>query len=124
VTQQATYSSFKEITMALPHAKSGHPVSVLPNAADLAAWQSTAIFKTDKLEVMRLMLAKGKSMPAHQVAGDITIHCLSGAIALAVGDELRTLAAGQMVYLAGGVVHSLVATEDTCALVHIVLHAA
>lgn len=108
--------------MALPHASSGQPVNVLPSAQDLTALQSTAVFKTDKLEVMRLMFSKGKTMPAHKVAGDITIHCITGAFIVGVESESCTLMAGQMVYLSGGVVHSLTATEDACALVHIVLH--
>ena len=107
--------------MALHHAASGEVVCLLPGATAAPDMQSTAIFKSEKLEVMRLMLAKGKTMPAHQVAGDITIHCLWGSIDLCVADQPRTLAAGSLVYLGGGVVHSLTASEDACVLVHVVL---
>lgn len=107
--------------MAIPHATSGQPVCIQPLGNDVTESQSTAIFKSDALEVMRLVLAKGKTMPAHKVVGEITMHCLAGSIALMVEDEPRSLAAGCMVYLAGGVMHSLTATEDACVLVHIVL---
>ena len=107
--------------MALHHATSGEIVCLLPDATAAPGLQSTAVFKSDKLEVMRLMLAKGKTMPAHKVAGDITLHCLWGGIDLHVEDQPRTLAAGCLVYLGGGVVHSLTATEDACVLVHVVL---
>jgi len=107
--------------MAIPHAISGQPICIFPDTADSIKQQSTAIFKTEKLEVMRLMLARGKTMPAHKVAGEITVQCLSGAIDLLVGDQLTVLAAGHMVYLSGGVVHALTATEDACVLVHVLL---
>lgn len=107
--------------MAIQHAVSGQPVSVLPFANALGERQTVAVFKTSELEVMRLVLPKGKTMPAHKVAGDITVHCLEGAIAFSNDGQDQTLVAGELLYLAGGVVHSLTGVEDSCALVHIVL---
>lgn len=107
--------------MAIPHAKPGQPVSVSAFGAALAQQQNTAIFKTERLEVIRLVLPQGKSMREHKVAGDITVHCLEGRIAFAHGAENQTLAAGELLYLEGGVVHSLTALEDASALLTIVL---
>ncbi len=107
--------------MAIPHVVSGEPVSVLPPANAPGDRQTVALFKTAELEVMRLVLAKGKSMPAHKVAGDITVQCLQGSICFNSEGKDQTLAEGDMLYLAGGVVHSLTAIDDACALVHMVL---
>lgn len=107
--------------MAIQHAVSGQPVSVLPMAHAPGDRQTVALFKTSELEVMRLFLPKGKSMPAHKVAGDITVHCLEGAIAFNNDGQDQVLVAGELLYLSGGVVHSLTGVEDSCALVHIVL---
>jgi quercetin dioxygenase-like cupin family protein len=107
--------------MAMQHAVSGEPVCVLPPANVPGDRQTVALFKTEELEVMRLVLAKGKSMPAHKVAGDITVQCLEGVICFNSDGKDQTLAVGDMLYLAGGVTHSLTALEDACALVHIVL---
>lgn len=107
--------------MAIQHATSGQTVSVLPCANMPGDRQTVAIFKTGELEVIRLVLPQGKSMPAHKVAGDITVQCLAGSIAFASDDSSQTLAAGEMLYLAGGIVHSLTAVDDACALLHIVL---
>ena len=107
--------------MAIQHAISGQPVSVLPHVSAPSERQTVALFKTQELEVMRLVLPKGKSMPMHKVAGDITVQCLEGAILFHSDGTDQTLAAGGMLYLAGGVQHRLTAIEDACALVHIVL---
>ena len=107
--------------MAIPHVVSGEHVNVLPPAHAPSDRQTVALFKTEELEVIRLVLAKGKSMPAHKVAGDITVQCLKGSILFNSGGKDQTLAVGDMLYLAGGVVHSLTAIDDACALVHIVL---
>ena len=110
--------------MAIQHAVSVQPVSVLPSANAPGDRQTVALFKTQELEVMRLVLPKGKSMPAHKVAGDITVQCLEGSIRFHSDGKDQLLAVGDMLYLAGGVVHSLTAMEDACALVHIVLRKA
>ena len=107
--------------MAIPHAISGQSICIFPDSADSIKQQSTTIIKTEKLEVMRLILPRGKTMPAHKVTGEITVQCLSGAIDLLVEDQLTVLGAGHMVCLSGGVVHALTATEDACVLVHVLL---
>lgn len=107
--------------MAIQHATSGEPVTVLPPANAPGERQTVALFKTEGLEVMRVVLPKGKSMPAHKVAGDITVQCLEGSLLFSSGGKDQTLVAGDMLYLDGGVVHSLTGVEDACALVHIVL---
>ncbi|MES2951244.1 MAG: hypothetical protein V4858_22145 [Pseudomonadota bacterium] len=109
--------------MAIPHAVSGQPVIVLPLANSPGERQTVALFKTNELEVMRVVLPTGKSMPAHKVAGDITVQCLEGSVAV-VSEESTTaqiLEAGELMYLNGGVVHSLTGIKDACVLVHIVL---
>ncbi len=107
--------------MAIQHAVSGQAVSVLPCANMPSDRQTVAIFKTDELEVIRLVLPKGKSMSAHKVAGDITVQCLEGSIEFTSNGTTQLLAAGEMLYLAGGVPHSLTGVADACALLHIVL---
>ena len=66
--------------MAIPHAQSGQVIDVGPLGPSLADKRTVALFKTDDLEVMRLVLTAGKSLPPHKVAGEITIHCMEGRI--------------------------------------------
>lgn len=107
--------------MAIAHAVSGRAVSVLPYGAGLAQQPSTALFKTERLEVMRLVLLRGKSLPTHKVTGVITVQCLEGVIDFTSDDGNQQLRAGDLVYLDGGVAHSLTGVEDASALVTIAL---
>ncbi len=71
---------------------------------------------------MRLILPAGKAVPSHQVAGEITVQCLEGSFEFTAEGLTQVMRAGQLLHLAGGAEHSLVALEDACALVTIVLH--
>jgi quercetin dioxygenase-like cupin family protein len=107
--------------MAIPHAAAGEPIDVQPLGLDLASAKTTALFKSEDLEVMRLVLMAGKSLPPHKVPGEITIQCIEGKIDVTAGDKSHLLAAGQLLLLSGNVVHGVIALEDSSALVTIAL---
>lgn len=107
--------------MALPHALPGQAIDVRPLGAQLAQAQTTALFKSIDLEVIRLVLRAGQELPPHQVPGEITVQCVEGAIDVTTGNQSHVLRAGQLLYLAGGVVHGVVAQEDASAIVTIAL---
>jgi quercetin dioxygenase-like cupin family protein len=109
--------------MAISHAGSGEPIDVAPLGAHLPSTKTTALFKSQDLEVMRLVLLAGKSFPPHKVPGEITIQCIEGRIDVSAEGESHVLAPGQLLFLAGGVVHGVLALEDASALVTIALRA-
>ena len=86
--------------MAIPHASSGEPVDVRPLGAALADTRNSALFKGRDLEVMRLVVPVGKPVPVHEVPGEVTLQCLEGRIDVVVDGRHRTLAAGDLLYLA------------------------
>lgn len=92
-----------------------------PFGAGLAAEKTTALFKSADLEVMRLVLTAGKSLPPHSVPGEIMVQCLEGALVVTAEGRSHALGAGQLLYLAGGVIHGVTALEDASALVTIAL---
>ena len=106
--------------MALPHAESGQIIDIAPLGNRLRSSVSTALFKAEDLEVMRLVLLSGKGIPPHKVAGEVTIQCIEGVVEVS-SDEVQTLEAGKMMYLRGDEVHSLRAIEDASMLVTIFL---
>lgn len=107
--------------MALQHVQSGEPADVRPFGADLSQQVTHALFKSTDLEVFRLVLMQGKGMPLHKVAGEITVQCLEGLIDVTVNGESHVLQPGQLLFLAGNVVHDVVAKKDSSALITIVL---
>jgi quercetin dioxygenase-like cupin family protein len=84
--------------MAIPHAAPGEVVSVRPLASALSNAKTSTLVKTDTLEVIRLVVPAGKEVPAHRVAGEITVQCLEGRVAFTAGDATRELAAGDLLY--------------------------
>jgi quercetin dioxygenase-like cupin family protein len=109
--------------MAISHAAPGEPIDVKPLGHHLSGAKTTALFKSDDLEVIRLVLVAGKSLPPHKVAGEITIQCIEGRLDVTAEGRSHVLAAGQLLFLPAGVVHGVVALESASALVTIALKA-
>jgi quercetin dioxygenase-like cupin family protein len=107
--------------MAIPHVLAGEVADVSPFGPRLANEKTSALFKSTDLEVMRLVLRAGKSLPPHRVSGEITIQCVEGAMLVTAEGSEHTLRAGQLLYLRGGSLHSVLAIEDTSALVTVAL---
>ncbi len=107
--------------MAQPHAVSGQVVHLSPLADQLPVALTTVILKAEQLELVRIVLAKGKSMPEHRVQGEITVLCLEGRIALHTSQGTRVLGPSDLIHLRGGEPHGLTAEEDATALLTICL---
>ena len=107
--------------MSIAHAISGEPIDVTPYDARLGEQRSAALFKSEQLEVIRLVLSAGKSMPMHKVSGEITIQCIEGELDVQVDGNSTRLLAGQLMFLLGSVPHSVTAIANASALVTLVL---
>ncbi len=108
--------------MAMPHAAPGDLIDLRPSGATLLETTTQAFFKTEHLEVMRLVLLAGEKFPEHQVGGEVTIQCLEGAVKVRMPDNTAVMHAGSMLYLLADTPHALEATEDTMVLVTILLN--
>lgn len=107
--------------MALPHATSGQVIDVRPLRDRMTEAVSHALFKAEQLELIRLVLPRGKGMPEHAVQGAVTIQCLEGSIDVHAHQTTQRLQAGELVYLAGGEPHAVQAVEDASVLLTILL---
>ncbi len=107
--------------MAAAHAKPGEPICVRPLGTALRGERTKTLIKTESLEVIRLVLPAGKEIPAHQVAGEITVQCLEGRVAFTAGEHTRDLGTGDLLFLAGNEPHALRGIEDASVLVTILL---
>lgn len=107
--------------MAIPHASPGQALDVRPLGGRLSSDKTSALFKSADLEVMRLVLLGGKSLPQHKVPGEITIHCLEGSLDVELDDATVRLEAGQLLFLTGNATHAVKAVTDASALVTIAL---
>ena len=109
--------------MAIPHALPGQAIDVRPLGARLFGETTVALFKSEDLEVMRLVLRAGKSLPPHRVPGEITVQCIEGSIDVTTEGASHVLRAGQLLFLLGNVSHGVTALADSSVLVTVVLKA-
>ena len=107
--------------MAISHAAPGQAIDLLPAVGAADGARTVALFKSRDLEVIRLVLPAGKSLPPHKVAREITIQCVSGALAVNTAAGRHELKAGQLLFLDREAVHDVRALEDVTALVTVVL---
>jgi quercetin dioxygenase-like cupin family protein len=105
--------------MAIPHAQPGEVIDVRPLGPALADATTTALVKTQSLEVIRLVIPRGKEIPTHTTRGEITVQCVEGQVAFTTGGVTQELGAGQLLYLRGQQPHSVRGIEHASLLVTI-----
>lgn len=105
--------------MALQHAKPAQVVNLSPSASG----RSAALVKTDDFEAIRLVVASGAEIPAHQVPGRITLQCLDGHAEIGLAGQTITMKAGDWLHLEGGASHSVKGLADSVLLLTILLKA-
>ena len=102
--------------MSQHHPASGELIDIGPLGSRFDEATSIALARTDDFEVMRIILPKGKSIPEHQVGGEITLQCLEGTIEVQAQDRTQPMHAGQMIYLHGNTPYALYALENASML--------
>lgn len=107
--------------MATLHLSSGEAVNIRPLGAELDETSTNAFFKDPHLEVMRIFLPAGKRMGNHAVDGPITVQCIEGEVDVITGDTHKVIRSDDILYLAAGVEHELLAIKNTSVLLTIVL---
>jgi len=103
--------------MALKHADFMEVVDLTITPAGAEAQGSASVLKTDRIQLMRLVMTAGQVLPEHRVPGEITIQCLSGEITVTSGTRSARLAPCQLVALEGDAPHAVHAHVDATLLV-------
>jgi quercetin dioxygenase-like cupin family protein len=109
--------------MALPHASHLDIVNVAPLGAQLPEAVSTSLIKTDRLQLLHLVLPAHKDRPEHHVDDECTLHCLEGVVEVVMGGGTRQLRAGNLVVLPARQRFALRARTDCAVLMTLILEA-
>jgi quercetin dioxygenase-like cupin family protein len=107
--------------MALPHAALFDVVNVAPLGEKLIDTFSTSLIKTDKLQLLHLVLPAREDQPEHHVDQQCVIHCLEGDVEVVTPAGSRRLGAGELVVLPARQKHSVRARADSALLVTLLL---
>lgn len=103
--------------MALPHARPLDVIDVRPLGDALADAVTTSLLKTSTMQLMRLVLRSGDTLPEHRVPGAITLHCLEGEVIVTTPARPCDLHGGELVMLEGNEAHAVAAVTDASILV-------
>ena len=103
--------------MTSTNPKAGEVFNVRPLGSGVAGATKTSLFKTEALQVVRLLLPAGKEIAPHKASGEITVQCLEGRVCFTAGEGVRELTAGDLLYLPAGETHALRGIEDASLLV-------
>jgi quercetin dioxygenase-like cupin family protein len=107
--------------MALPHAQPLDVINVGPLGPNLHDAVSTSLIKTDRLQLLHMVLPAHRDQPEHHVDQECTIHCLEGDVEVVTPGGARRLRAGNLVVLPAKQKHSLRARTDCAVLVTLLL---
>lgn len=110
--------------MALPHAQLLDVINVGPFGEELKGQVNTSLIKTDRIQLLHMVLAPNQDVPQHHVDDECILHCLEGLVEVVTGAGVRQLRAGNLVVLPARERHSVRARDQVSALlVTLVLHA-
>ena len=108
--------------MALPHAHLLDVIDIGPLGTALPDSVSTSLIKTDRIQLLHMVLAPHQDQPMHHVDDECTIHCLEGAVDVIMGVGVRQLRPGNVIVLPGGEQHALKARAESAVLVTLLLN--
>lgn len=100
---------------------SGQSRPLPPLGDSLHRHRTRALLKAHQLELVHLVLPAGQELPTHSAPGEITLYCIEGTMNLNTPDGQACLHAGDVVHLAAGIPHAVVAMTDASALLTICL---
>lgn len=107
--------------MALEHAHIGQLIDLKPLAEGDTDSPSTSLIKTEQLQLLHVVLRAGQRLPEHKVSGELCVQCLAGRVRLVMPGTELPLAAGQLTVLGGGELHAVLAEQDSCLLLTLIL---
>ena len=110
--------------MAIHHAASGELINIRLFGDAFDGARTTTLYKTDHLEVFRMVMAAGKSIPEHTVVGEYTVQYLEGSFELSISGVAAIMRQGDLISLLGCVAHAFTAIEGCSVLVTQLLHGA
>jgi quercetin dioxygenase-like cupin family protein len=107
--------------MALPHARLLDVIDIRPLGPALREAVSTSLLKTDRIQLLHLVLPARRDIPEHHVDDECTIHCLEGDVEIQMPGGSRRLGPGQLVVLPGAQPYALSARVDSAVLMTLLL---
>lgn len=101
------------------HVQSGEVINLDTLRDGMPEDSTFALVKTDDMEVIRMVLPRGKDIMEHSVEGEVSVQCLKGHVIFQVGEEAKEITENDWLYLTHNKPHALHAKTDSILLVTI-----
>jgi quercetin dioxygenase-like cupin family protein len=108
-----------EAHMANEEEPSADVINVRPLEVQLGKARTTTLVKTDRMEILRLIVHAGREIPFHLAPGDLIVQCLEGEVTFASPGKTSKLQPGELIYHPARIPHALAAKYDSSLLVTI-----
>lgn len=108
--------------MAIAHAQPGEVISLTGDSSATGMSGTRTLIKTPRMEVIRLVLPQGKTIPQHQAPGEIIVQGLTGRVRFTTMGTSIEVKNGQFFYLSAAEPHEVTAIEDCSFLLTILLN--
>ena len=103
--------------LSVVRASPGEVVNVRPLGSELATAQVVPLMRTSELEVFRVVVPSGTTVPTHEYSREVIVHCLEGRARLVSPGQSHDLSAGQLLYYSSDELFSVVGLEDASLLI-------
>ncbi|MDF1743000.1 MAG: cupin domain-containing protein [Gimesia sp.] len=105
--------------MADSYSEAGELINVSPLGSQLESMKTTTLVKTDHLQIIRLIMQAGKSLPNHSAPGILIIQCLEGRVIFQCLGKTHELSPGHMLHLPPAESHAVECLETASLLLTI-----
>jgi len=106
--------------MTYGHVKPGDPINLQSLREELDIDSSYALVKTERMEVIRMALPKGKTVEEHSIESELSAQCLKGEILFNINGNAHKLTEDDWLYLEEGERFSYSVKSDAILLVTII----
>jgi len=103
--------------MALKHAKQLDVIDLHADGTARGTELSSSLLRTERLQLLLIVLSPGDVVPQHHVDTEFTIQCLTGEVGVDTPDRACTLKPGQLVALPADEPYTLMANTQASLLV-------
>lgn len=106
--------------MSYGNAQSGEPINLQTLREELQRDASYALIKTNKMEIIGMVLPQRKSVEQHSMENEISVLCLKGDFLFNIDGKAYELGNDDWLYLEKGKYFSYSVKADTILLITIV----
>ena len=95
----------------------GEAIDIGTLGPGLVTAEIVPLIKTRDLEIFRVVVPSGDTVPTHEFSREVVVHCLEGSVKLTSPSGVHALKAGQMLLYSAYEPFSLEGQEDSALLI-------